>query len=106
MAKLLENQTELEVGARVSGHGNQVTSLALIKDLQSFELAVVQPRKGKPGRVVFTATIHGHNVSDAVRVLRDQINGSGWIVIQKAAVEQVATSDNTMTAALRRAYNG
>lgn len=87
-----EFKTALERGNRVED------------GMEAFNLSVVQPKKGTKGKVVFTATIHAQTVSEAVKLLREQVEGSGWIVLQSSQVDAEPTGDNTMTAALRRAY--
>lgn len=54
---------------------------------ERFELVVIQPVKGNKGKLVFSASIHAENVSAAVRLLRQQIDGSGLVVLQKADFE-------------------
>lgn len=52
----------------------------------AFNLSVIKPVKGQKGELVFEATIHAESVSAAVKRLRDQVAGSGWIVVQSAAL--------------------
>jgi hypothetical protein len=48
---------------------------------KAFALKVLQPVKGSDGNLMFEATIHGKNQKSAMDTLRDQINGSGWVVV-------------------------
>lgn len=79
MSKIIndyKSATVLEKGQRIEKHW------------EKFSLVVVQPIKGKEGRLVFTADIHAENVTSAVKTLREQIDGSGWIVLQSSAYTQ------------------
>ncbi len=90
---IIENKTALEIGQRIQ------------KDWTGFELVVVQPVKGKAGKLVFSATIHAENINAAVKTLREQIDGSGLIVLQKAAFSAELPIMNTVIAdKLRVAY--
>lgn len=69
--KKFEDLTGLERGNRVS------------EDMRAYDLVVMEPKKGQKGREIFSARIHGRSVSEAVSALREQVNGSGWVVLQK-----------------------
>ncbi len=84
--KINEHQTDLEAGVRTVeiGRGKYITMPTQALNTEKFSLVVVQPVKGKPGKEIFSADIHAESVSEAVRLLRQQVAGSGWIVLQKA----------------------
>lgn len=50
--------------------------------MPKFELSVIEPVKGKPGRVMFTYTKCARNINEAVESVRSEIAGSGWAVLQ------------------------
>lgn len=50
--------------------------------MPKFELSIIEPIKGKPGRVKFTYTKCARNITEAVEGVRAEIAGSGWAVIQ------------------------
>lgn len=56
--------------------------------MQKFELSVLAPEKGKPGKVMFTISKFAKSVSDAVREVRMEIEGSGWIVVQSSSLKK------------------
>ncbi len=93
MSKIInEVRTALEAGQRIQ------------KDWTAFVLVVVQPVKGKAGKLVFSATIHAENINAAVKTLREQLDGSGLIVLQKAAFSDAPIMDTVIAAKLRVAY--
>ena len=56
--------------------------------MQKFDLTVIKPIKGKPGQVIFTTQRWANSVSDAVKEVRVDIEGSGWIVVQSAVLKK------------------
>lgn len=86
--KISEYLTDLEAGVRTIDVGRGRTiRVPLDGAFEKFSLVVVKPVKGKKGELVFSADIHAESVSHAVRLLREQLDGSGWIVLQKADFE-------------------
>lgn len=87
--KIEQNLTDLEAGVRTIdvGRGRTVKLPLDANIFEKFSLVVVKPVKGKKGELVFSADIHAESVSHAVRLLREQIDGSGLIVLQKADFE-------------------
>lgn len=61
--------------------------------MQKFHLSVVKPIKGKPGQVMFTTSRVAPSVSSAVAAVRQEIDGSGWIVVQSAVLKRVEEDD-------------
>ena len=61
--------------------------------VSKFELSVIKPVKGKPGELVFSATVYAETVSDAVKKLRSEVEGSGWIVVQTASLHTPANEN-------------
>jgi hypothetical protein len=47
-----------------------------------FDLAVVNPVKGQVGELKFTRTTYAESVSAAVKNVRHEVEGSGWVVLQ------------------------
>lgn len=84
--KIEQNMTDLEAGVRTIeiGRGRYMTMPTQALNTEKFSLVVVQPVKGKPGKEIFSADIHAESVTEAVHLLRQQVEGSGWIVLQKA----------------------
>jgi hypothetical protein len=60
--------------------------------MQKFHLSVIQPIKGKPGRVMFTYERTARNVSEAVEAVRSEIAGSGWAVVQTSSLSKAKAS--------------
>lgn len=87
--KINEYQTDLEAGVRTIdvGRGRTIRIALDGGAFEKFSLVVVKPMKGKKGELVFSADIHAESVSHAVRLLREQIDGSGLIVLQRADFE-------------------
>ena len=52
----------------------------------AFDLSVIKPMKGQKGELMFEAKVHAESISSAVKKLRDQVAGSGWVVVQSAAL--------------------
>jgi len=50
--------------------------------MQKFKFAVVNPIKGQPGTLQFTMTVAAENVVAGVKSVKQQVDGSGWIVLQ------------------------
>lgn len=53
-----------------------------------FDLTVIEPIKGKPGKVVFTTQRFASDINEAVKSVRMDIEGSGWIVVQSAVLKK------------------
>jgi len=53
--------------------------------MNAYELVVVQPIKGTKGKIMYTLTRYAESVSAAVKLTRQDIEGSGWIVMQRSA---------------------
>jgi len=53
--------------------------------MQAFELVVVQPIKDKKGKVMFSLTRYAESISAAVKLTRQDVEGSGWVVMQRSA---------------------
>lgn len=60
--------------------------------MPKFDLSVIQPIKGKTGRVVFTIVKSAKNVSEAVDAVRSEIAGSGWAVVQSQSLVKEKSS--------------
>lgn len=54
--------------------------------MQKFNLAVIQPVKGKKGNLKFTITKVANSIDDAVRQVREMV-ADDWIVLQEAALK-------------------
>lgn len=59
--------------------------------MPKFDLSVIQPIKGKTGRVVFTITKSAKNVTEAVDAVRADVAGSGWAVVQSQSLARKAS---------------
>lgn len=51
----------------------------------AYDLVVIEPVSGKPGKLIFSATVYDESVSKAVKSLRDRVAGSGFVVLQASA---------------------
>lgn len=47
-----------------------------------FDLSVIKPVPGKPGILMFTRTTYAESVSAAVKIVRQEVEGSGYVVLQ------------------------
>lgn len=52
----------------------------------AFDFSVIKPMKGQRGELMFEARINADSISSAVKKLREQVAGSGWVVVQSAAL--------------------
>lgn len=52
----------------------------------AFDLSVIKPMKGQKGELMFEARVHAESISAAVKKLREQVSGSGWVVVQSAVL--------------------
>ncbi len=57
-------------------------------NVSSFELAVLAPNKGKPGTLIATRTVYADTVSAAVAKVRQEVEGTGFIVVQAASLKK------------------
>jgi len=71
---------------------------------KAFDLVVIQPVSFMPGKVVFTATIHAESVSKAVQILRKEVEGSGFVVLQRSAYALSICENTAVLDALVDAY--
>lgn len=55
--------------------------------INSYDLVVINPVKGEKGSVVFSYHISAPTVTDAVKRVRQMVDGSGLLVLQRAAYE-------------------
>lgn len=63
-----------------------------------FDLVVIRPIPGKPGKLVFTATVYAESVTKAVANLRNRVEGSGYLVLQASAFHQMNNNPAIMNA--------
>ena len=54
--------------------------------MSKFHLSVLQPIKGKAGKVMFTYEKHARNVTEAVEAVRAELAGSGMVVVQSQSL--------------------
>lgn len=78
--------------------------LAASTDAKLFKLAVVSPVKGKAGELMFTRSVQALDISSAVKVVRAEVEGTGFIVMQECAFNSQVQPMNTITYALLKAY--
>jgi hypothetical protein len=57
--------------------------------MQKFELSVLKPVKGKPGKLMFEISKFANSISDAVKEVRWEVEGSGWIVVQSSSLKKL-----------------
>jgi hypothetical protein len=69
-----------------------------------FNLAVVSPVKGKAGTLMFTRSVKATDISSAVKQVRAEVEGTGFLVMQESAYMSGKYPMNTITAALHKAY--
>ena len=53
--------------------------------MQKFELAVIAPISGKRGELKFYRTVFAENITQAVKSVREEVSGSGLVVLQAAS---------------------
>lgn len=71
---------------------------------EKFDLVVIEPVKGKPGKLVFTLSIHAVNVTDAVKTARQMVDGTGFVVLQRSAYALMNDNNPAILNALADAY--
>lgn len=73
--------------------------------MQKFELAVIAPISGKRGELKFYRTVFAENVTQAVKSVRDEVSGSGLVVLQAASYHQGQPVNPAVIEALASAYD-
>jgi len=53
--------------------------------MEKFSLAIVRPVAGHKGELIYTMDRYADSISAAVKATRLEVEGSGWIVLQKDA---------------------
>lgn len=69
-----------------------------------FNLAVVRPVKGQAGELIMTRTTHADSITDAVKRVRGEFEGTGYVVMQEQAFQPKAQSFGPVGEALLTAY--
>jgi hypothetical protein len=52
------------------------------KNVYRFDLVAVKPVKGQPGILMLSRTTYADSISAAVKTVRQEVEGSGWVVLQ------------------------
>lgn len=73
--------------------------------MQKFELAVIAPISGKRGELKFYRTVFAENITQAVKSVRDEVNGSGLVVLQAASYHQSEVINPVIINRLAEAYD-
>lgn len=78
--------------------------MSKIIEMKKFELAVIEPVKGKRGVLKFYRTVFAPNVTEAVASVRREVEGSGLVVLQAASYHQGQPMNEVITNRLVEAY--
>lgn len=70
---------------------------------QIFSLVVVRPVTGHRGKIIFERTVYASSVSEAVKEVRKEVEGSGLVVLQAASYHS-ESKFGTMGEAMLDAY--
>lgn len=73
--------------------------------METFSLAVVRPVKGQSGELVCNRVVSANTITDAVRQVRNEFEGSGFVVMQSSAFKPSKSEVTPMVAALAKAYD-
>lgn len=76
-----------------------------MKALVNFELVVIRPIEGKRGELMFYRTVAAENVTSAVAKVRQEVSGSGLVVLQSASYHQGELSNPVVINRLAEAYD-
>lgn len=78
--------------------------MSKIIEMKKFELAAIEPVKGKRGTLKFYRTVLATNVTEAVASVRREVEGSGLVVLQAASYHQGQPMNEVITNRLVEAY--